>query len=156
MIGCGVQHSEGGLFLSQKKKFDEGVRARICTLMFSRQGLESLNSPNGFRHRTRVEYIASESEGCRMCKFVSLAICEGYDENWADDDGLVFRNFRSGRSMGTTNARLPGICGLRGSLESELDNCIITINVFAKWGTYFHSFLVDEGMISSNKTQTIL
>src|SRR5262249_2675328 len=89
-----------------------------CTLMFSQQGLESLNSPNGFHHRTRAECMASGNEGCRICKFVFLAVCKEYDKNWAGDDRLIFRNFRSARST-VSSIRLPGIYGLKGSLESE-------------------------------------
>src|SRR5262245_48570592 len=108
-----------------------------CILLFSQQGLESLNSPNGFRHRTRAECMASGNEGCRICRFVFLAVCREYDTNWAGDDRLIFRNFRRARSTSTVSSiRLPGIYGLKGSLESEPDKCIITIYLFAKGSKY--------------------
>lgn len=114
-----------------------------CTHMFSKQGLSSLNSPNGFRHRTRTECMASGNEGCRICKFVYLAVCKEYDENWAGDDPLIFRNFRSAHSTSTVpNIRpLAGVYGLKGSLESEPDKCLITIYPFAEKSKILFSIL---------------
>ncbi|RMZ91160.1 hypothetical protein DV736_g1624, partial [Chaetothyriales sp. CBS 134916] len=46
-------------FSSQPKRIRQNtpdVLCASCTLMFSHKGLESLNSPNGFRHRTCTEY----------------------------------------------------------------------------------------------------
>ncbi|EAQ87603.1 hypothetical protein CHGG_04222 [Chaetomium globosum CBS 148.51] len=54
--------------LSQRKRIQESTPGPLlctsCTLMFSHQGLEHLNSPSGFRHWTRAECTASGNEGC--------------------------------------------------------------------------------------------
>ncbi|KAK3904143.1 heterokaryon incompatibility protein-domain-containing protein [Staphylotrichum tortipilum] len=107
-----------------------------CALVFSRRGLEHLSSPNGFRHRTRAECTASGNAGCRLCKFILLVVSKENDENWASGDRLTFRNFRSAHSTSTVSGtQLPGIYGLKGTLESEPDKCIITIYPFAKKGS---------------------
>ncbi|RYO83155.1 hypothetical protein DL766_006953 [Monosporascus sp. MC13-8B] len=123
---------------SQPKRTRESKpdhRCVPCTLMFSEQGLKYLNSPNGFRHRTRAECMASRTEGCRMCEFIFLVVYKEHDKNWGDDDHLIFRNFRSAHSRSTASGiQLPGIYGLKGCLESEPDKCIITMYPFAKKG----------------------
>ncbi|RYP13019.1 hypothetical protein DL765_007050 [Monosporascus sp. GIB2] len=123
---------------SQPKRARESkpdLRCAPCTLMFSQQGLEDLNSPNGFRHRTRAECMASRTEGCRMCEFIFQVVCKEHDKNWEDDDHLIFRNFRRAHSTRTVSGiQLPGIYGLKGCLESEPDKCIITMYPFAKNG----------------------
>lgn len=107
----------------------------LCTLMFSPKGLEYLNSPNGFRHWTRAECQASGNESCRVCKFIFLVVCKEYDENWGHDDRLIFRNFQSTNlKTPVSGSQSPAIYGLKGSLESEADKCIITIYPFAKKG----------------------
>ncbi|KAH7110713.1 heterokaryon incompatibility protein-domain-containing protein [Dactylonectria macrodidyma] len=123
---------------SQVKKIRESTPDLLCTsctLMFSHQGLEYLNSPNGFDHRTRAECMASRNESCRMCRFIFLVVCKEHDETWASDDRLIFRNFRNTHSTSPVSGiQLPGIYGLKGSLESEPDKCIITIYSFARMG----------------------
>ena len=105
--------------------------------MFSHQGLNYLNSPSGFLHQTRTECMASGNEGCRMCELVFLVVCKDYDQNWSGGDRLIFRNFRSAHSTSAVSStRLPGIYGLKGSLESEPDKHVITIYPFAKKGKY--------------------
>jgi len=86
-----------------------------------------------------------------MCKFVFLTVCREYDKDWADDDGLIFRNFQSGRSTSTVSSiQLPGIYGLKGCFESEPDKCIITIYLFAEKSKFSFPFIVDAVTISSN------
>lgn len=145
---------------SQRKRIQEitpgPLLCRSCTLMFSHQGLEHLNSPSGFRHRTRAECTASGNEGCGLCKFIllSLVINEEHYTNWASDDGLIFRNFRSTNSTSNTSSiQLPGIYGLKGILESEPDKCIITIYPFAKKGKHLCHPLYEATIIAPNKTQ---
>lgn len=104
-----------------------------CTLMFSHRGLETLNSPNGFRHQSRTNCLASGYDGCRICEFVFRAVCKEDDKNWAGEDRLIFRNLKSACSTSTISSiGLPGMYGLKGSLESEPDKYIITIYVFAE------------------------
>ncbi len=72
-----------------------------------------------------------------MCELVFLVVCKDYDKNWSGDDRLIFRNFRSAHpTSAISSTRLPGIYGLKGSLESEPDKYIITIYPFAKKGKY--------------------
>ncbi|KAI1635196.1 heterokaryon incompatibility protein-domain-containing protein [Biscogniauxia mediterranea] len=125
--------------LPQSKRTRESkpeLQCDLCTLMFSRQGLTYLNSPNGLRHRTRADCMASRAEGCKMCEFIFLVVYKEHDNNWRDNDRLVFRNFRSTHSMRTvpSSIQLSGIYGLKGSLESEPDKCIIKILPFAEKG----------------------
>ncbi|KAI1422035.1 heterokaryon incompatibility protein-domain-containing protein [Xylaria sp. FL1777] len=121
---------------SQPKRTRESkanIRCVLCTLMFSQQSLKYLNSPNGFYHLTRSECIASRTEGCRICEFIFLVVCKEHDKNWGNDDRLIFRNFRSAHSTSTVSRiQLPGIYGLKGSLEFEPDKCIITMYPFAE------------------------
>jgi hypothetical protein len=132
--------------LSQPKRLRETTHDVLCvpcTLMFSHQGLESLNSTNGFRHRTRAECMISGNEGCSMCKFVFLVVCKEYDTNWANEDHLIFRNFKTVRSTNIVpSTRLPDIYGLKGSLESDTDKCIVTVYLFAKRSKYSCPFTV--------------
>lgn len=145
---------------SQRKRTQESTTDLLCTsctLVFSRQGLEHLNSPSGFRHRTRTECMASGNEGCRLCKFILLVVCKEHDENWASDDRLILRNFRSAQSTSKLSSiQLPGIYGLKGVLESEPDKCIITIYLFAKKGKELILFMNDEVTTASNRTQAAL
>jgi hypothetical protein len=133
---------------SQPKRTRESkpdLRCGPCALMFSQQGLKYLNSPNGSRHRTRDESWASRTEGCRMCEFIFLLVCKEHDKNWGGNDRLIFRNFRNAHLTGTVSGiQLPGIYGLKGSLESEPDKCIITMYPFAEKGKYSFLFTVDE------------
>lgn len=108
-----------------------------CTLMFSRRGLEYLHSPDGFRHRTRAECLASGSGGCRICKLIYSMVCRSH-ENWEADDRLIFRNIQGAHSTSLVSGiPLPGIDALRGSLESEPGRGIGTIYPFAKGGQSF-------------------
>ncbi len=123
---------------SPRKRIQESTPDPLCTsctLLFSHQGLGHLNSPSGFRHRTRAECMASGTEGCRLCKFILPAVGKEYEGNWASDDRLIFRNFRDAHSTSKASGiQLPGIYGLRGFLESEPDKCVISIYPFAKKG----------------------
>ena len=145
---------------SQPKRTRESkpdLRCAPTPLMFSQQGLRYLNSPNGFRHRTRAESRASRTEGCRMCEFIFLVVCKEHDKNWRDNDRLIFQNFRNAHSTSTVSGfQLPGIYGLKGSLESEPDKCIITMYPFAEKGKYSFLFAVDEVTIASNRIQATL
>ncbi|KAI0592765.1 heterokaryon incompatibility protein-domain-containing protein [Biscogniauxia sp. FL1348] len=125
--------------LPQSKRTRESkpeLQCVLCTLMFSQQGLKHLNSPKGLRHWTRAECMASRAEGCRLCEFIFLVIYKEHGNNWRDNDPLIFRNFRSSQSTRTVSGsiQLPGIYGLKGSLESELDKFIIKILPFAERG----------------------
>ncbi|RYP79131.1 hypothetical protein DL771_000109 [Monosporascus sp. 5C6A] len=111
------------------------LRCVPCALMFSQQGLKYLNSPNGFRHRTRGECMASRTEGCRTREFIFLVVCKEHGKNWGGADRLIFRNFRSAHSTSMVSGiQLPGIYGLNGSVESEPGKCIITMYPFAERG----------------------
>lgn len=111
----------------------------LCKLMFSRKGLQYLNSVNGLRHHTRADCVASRDKGCRICKFIFLAVCKDHDQDWDDNDHLLFRNLPQERPTNT-----PGIYGLQCIFESGLTDCIITIDTFAK-----------EGLHSSNHRQSL-
>ena len=124
---------------SQRKRMQESTPDPLCAscaLIFSHRGLEHLNSRDGFRHRTHAECTASGDGGCRLCRFILLVVCREHDKNWAGDDRLIFRNFRNAHSTSKASTiQLPGIYGLRGTLESEPDRCVITIYPFATTGT---------------------
>ncbi len=123
---------------SRRKRIQESPPNPLCAscaLMFSHQGLEHLNSPSGFPHHTRAECIVSGNEGCRLCKFILLVVREEDSGNWPRDGRLIFRNFQSAHPTSKVSSfQLPGIYGLKGTLESEPDKCIITIYPFAKKG----------------------
>src|SRR5687768_9721120 len=66
-------------------------RCSVCTRLFSQQGLQALNSEDGFSHQTREGYI-SNLESCDLCSFIfGLASIE-FDDVWAPDTHLIFRN----------------------------------------------------------------
>jgi hypothetical protein len=111
----------------------------LCTLMFSREGLQYLNSLNGLRHRTRNDCVAAGDEGCKICKFIFLAISKEHDGNWAGSDLLIFRNFRHTSSKNIHNIQ-PGIYGLQGTFESKPNVCVITIHSFAERGRHSLSY----------------
>lgn len=101
----------------------------LCKSMFSRKGLQSLNSVDGLRHHTRAGCIASRDEGCKICKFIFLAVCKDHDGDWDEDGHLVFRNNHPQKPI-----NYPGIYGLQCSLEGGLTDHEITIDTFAKEG----------------------
>lgn len=103
----------------------------LCELMFSRKGLQCLSSVNGLRHHTRASCIASRDEGCKICKFIFLAVCKDNDRDWNENIHLVFRNSLQQRP--TNN---PGIYGLQCTFEGGLIDCMITIDTFAREGLY--------------------
>ncbi|KAL7924429.1 heterokaryon incompatibility domain-containing protein [Trichoderma austrokoningii] len=99
----------------------------LCRLMFSRKGLQCLNSVNGLRHHTRASCIVSGDEGCKICKFIYLAVCKDYDRNWDENGHLIFRNNQPQRS--TNNS---GIYGLRCAIEGGVTDSVTRIDTFAK------------------------
>lgn len=101
----------------------------LCRLMFSREGLQHLNSLNGLRHHTRASCAASQDEGCKICKFIFLAVCKDHEQDWDDDDHLLFRNISHERS-----SNIPGIYGLQCTIDGGFTSCIITIHTFAREG----------------------
>lgn len=111
---------------------------QVCTLMLSHQGLQHLNSPNGFLHHTRTGCAACANRGCRMCKLILFAVCKDHDEDWKPEDRLLFRNSQDAQSFPTTSSdrELAGIYSLRGAFESSPTVYMLTIQLFAKQGQY--------------------
>lgn len=101
----------------------------LCKSMFSRKGLQCLNSADGLRHHTRAGCIASRDEGCRICKFIFLAVCKDHDQDWDENCHLIFRNNDPQKPI--NNSR---IYGLQCTFEGGLTDHVITINTFAKEG----------------------
>lgn len=121
----------------RRKKLKNDFRCTVCIRMFSQRGLKLLNSPSGFRHGTRVEFIDSKSEGCRMCGFILTAVLAEHDGSWDSDDCLIFHNFQNVHtSGGVPRPHLSGIYGLAASLGSNSQECILKICVFAESGMY--------------------
>lgn len=119
--------------LKRSRRRVRDLSCGVCTIMFSHQGLQYLNSPSGFRHRNRTDCMACADEGCGMCKLIFYVVCKEHDADWAPNDRLIFRNFRNPQSLSTASmSQLPGIYGLEGALESEPTKSIITIQLFAK------------------------
>lgn len=109
----------------------------ICALMLSHEGLKSLNSPEGFWHRNRGDCKASADAGCGLCKLILFTVCSEHDEDWADEQRLIFRNSRVPRSSSTLpNSQQMGIYRLQCSIESEPTKPTVTIQIFAKKGEY--------------------
>ncbi|KAL7786937.1 heterokaryon incompatibility domain-containing protein [Trichoderma afarasin] len=103
--------------------------------MLSHEGLKSLNSPDGFWHRNRTDCKAAADEGCGLCKLILFAVCREYDEDWACEQRLIFRNSRVSRSVSTLpKSQQTGIYGLHCSIESEPTKPAVNIQVFAKKG----------------------
>ncbi|KAF4456642.1 TOL [Fusarium albosuccineum] len=103
------------------------IRCTACALLFSKQGLEELNSPDGFQHRTRDQAEASIREGCTMCEHLVAIASEKFGKAWKQDDRLIFRNVRPpSRQRGT------GIDVLQGSIKSASE--VMTICPFVKQG----------------------
>ncbi|KAL6817307.1 heterokaryon incompatibility domain-containing protein [Trichoderma sp. SZMC 28015] len=101
--------------------------------MLSHEGLKSLNSPEGFWHRNRSDCKASADAGCGLCKLILFAVCGEHDEDWADEQRLIFQNSRVPRSSSTLlNSQQMGIYGLQCSIESESTKPTVTIQIFAK------------------------
>jgi hypothetical protein len=72
-----------------------------------------------------------------MCEFIFQTVYKEPGLDWNDSDRLLFWNFRSTHAKSTVvGAPLSSIYGLRGSLESEPDKCVITMYPFAKKGVY--------------------
>ncbi|KAL6799957.1 heterokaryon incompatibility domain-containing protein [Trichoderma sp. SZMC 28012] len=101
--------------------------------MLSHEGLKSLNSPEGFWHRNRGDCKASADAGCGLCKLILFTVCSEHDEDWADEQRLIFRNSRVPRSSSTLpNSQQMGIYRLQCSIESEPTKPTVTIQIFAK------------------------
>ncbi|KAM6485902.1 heterokaryon incompatibility protein-domain-containing protein [Trichoderma sp. SZMC 28011] len=101
--------------------------------MLSREGLKSLNSPDGFWHQSRTDCKASAEAGCGLCKLILFAVCSEHDEDWVCEQHLIFRNSRLPRALSTLpNSQQMGLYGLQCSTESEPTKPIITIQLFAK------------------------
>ncbi|KAJ3543652.1 hypothetical protein NM208_g3456 [Fusarium decemcellulare] len=77
--------------LTIRKRICRG-RCAACALLFSKEGLEELNSSDGFTHRTRDQGTASSREGCTMCEYLVVLASDRFGKNWRQDDRLVFRN----------------------------------------------------------------
>lgn len=97
----------------------------LCALMLSEQGLERLNSQDGFTHHTRNECNTSKDGGCTLCQLIFELVSWTHDEVWGSDDCLVFRNRSS-----VTGSPTCDIDVLQGSLEGRPD--MIKIYPFAK------------------------
>ncbi|KAH6968234.1 hypothetical protein HG530_007676 [Fusarium avenaceum] len=94
-------------------------RCSVCTRLFSQQGLRALNSEHGFSHQTREGYI-SNLETCDLCSFIfGLASIE-FDDVWASDTHLIFRN--SSESLDRGNL---GIDVLEGTLKDSYRSIMI-------------------------------
>lgn len=113
----------------------DNLSCGVCALMFSHEGLKSLNSPDGFWHQNRIDCKASADAGCGLCKLILFAVCSEHDEDWAYEQRLIFRNSRVPRSLSSLpNSQQTGIYGLECSIESEPTKPTVTIHVFAKKG----------------------
>ncbi|UKZ54068.1 hypothetical protein TrVGV298_007873 [Trichoderma virens] len=113
----------------------ENLSCEVCTRMFSHASLESLNSHDGFWHRNRADCEAAANAGCGMCKLILFIVCEEHDEDWANEQRLIFRNNRVPRTLLTASNDDPiGIYGLQAAIESEPTKSIATIQVFARRG----------------------
>lgn len=101
----------------------------LCKLMFSRKGLQQLNSVDGLPHHTRAGCIASRDEGCKICKFIFLAVCKDHDRDWAENGLLTFRNDHLQRPINNS-----GIYRLQCTFKRGLTDHVITctIDTFAK------------------------
>ncbi|KAL7933037.1 heterokaryon incompatibility domain-containing protein [Trichoderma chlorosporum] len=111
----------------------ENISCGVCSRMLSHDGLESLNSIEGFQHRSRTGCTSSATAGCGMCKLFLTIICKEHGNNWAPEECLIFRNLDvSCSSLYAPNSHPVGIYGLQGALESSPTECIITIRIFAK------------------------
>jgi hypothetical protein len=109
--------------------------------LFSQQGLQALNSEDGFSHQTREGFI-SNLTSCDLCIFIfGLASIE-FDDAWAPDSHLVFRNTNKG--LGRNNT---GINALEGSLKDS--DRAITIYPFVK-----ESLLADASVVEPYLTMS--
>lgn len=99
--------------------------------MFSRKGLQQLNSVDGLPHHTRAGCIASRDEGCKICKFIYLAVCKDHDRDWVENGLLTFHNYHPQRPVKNS-----GIYRLQCTFKRGLTDHIITctIDTFAKEG----------------------
>ncbi|KAL7942559.1 heterokaryon incompatibility domain-containing protein [Trichoderma barbatum] len=101
--------------------------------MFSLEGLESLNSPEGFWHRNRADCMASANAGCGMCELILFVFCKEHNEDWAHEQRLIFRNSRVPQPMSmASNRHVIGIYGLEGLLDCAPTKSAVTIQLFAK------------------------
>ncbi|KAL7807579.1 HET domain-containing protein [Trichoderma gracile] len=111
-----------------------GIRegcCKVCTLMLSHQGLQHLNSPNGFLHQNRTGCVASADHGCGFCKLVLFAVCKEHDGDWNHGGRLLFRNSLASKSPETNST---GIYNLQVAFESNPGTSICTMQLFAKKG----------------------
>lgn len=119
----------------KRKKLQHDRRCSVCVHMFSQSGLEQLNSSDGFRHRSRAECNSSKSSGCGMCEFILLATLKERNATWDSDDHLIFHNFQNVHSSRPLQGtRLRGIYGLAASFNSNPQDRILKICVFAEKG----------------------
>ncbi|KAG7038967.1 zinc finger protein [Colletotrichum scovillei] len=98
-----------------------------CLLLFSEAGLKALNSTAGLQHPTFVQCCSRAIGGCPLCHFILARIKRDQENDWPDDETLIFHN-RS--SMKDSKVLPPWIDILDGSLSSG--KVVITIYPYAK------------------------
>lgn len=108
-----------------------GVYCSSCLLLFSKDGLKALNSTAGLRHSTFVRCCSQAIGGCPLCHFILATVKRDQENDWPDDEILIFHN-RS--SMKDSKVLPPWIDILDGGLSSG--KVIITIYPYAKDGTW--------------------
>ncbi|KAM0421484.1 hypothetical protein ACHAPT_010657 [Fusarium lateritium] len=68
-------------------------RCAACRGLFSKRGLQELQSNDGYAHCTRREAEASVKDGCSLCQFFAQAVLSKFGrQKWSLDDRLVFRS----------------------------------------------------------------
>jgi hypothetical protein len=117
----------------------------LCKLMFSSKGLEHLNSLAGLRHHTRASCVASQDEGCKICKFIYLAVCKDPERDWGENDHLIFHNFLPQPSINN-----PSLYSLQCTIEGGLADSVITINTFAREGLHSPSYRQSNQVTNSS------
>lgn len=113
-------------------------RCAACIGLFSSQGLEELQSEDGYAHRTRQEAEASAKEGCALCDFLVQVGKTKFGKDkfekykWSAGDRLVFYQSEP-ENQASTLTRLRG--RIKGSDE------VLTIYPFTQEGkTLIHDF----------------
>ncbi|KAF5663729.1 hypothetical protein FHETE_7434 [Fusarium heterosporum] len=109
--------------ISPRKKARKS-RCSVCASLFSKNGLQALNSSTGFSHRTFEEY-KSTLASCDFCNFIFGLAVDGFGHSWLPNTHLVFRNKNEPR----VNVKSI-INALEGSIEGS--DGTITIYPFAK------------------------
>lgn len=114
-------------------------RCAACTGLFSSQGLQELQSEDGYAHRTRQEAEASANEGCALCDFLVQVGKNKFGKDkfdkykWSAGDRLVFED------QSQSENQVPTLTRLRGRIKGSDE--VLTIYPFTNRGrTLIHDF----------------